>query len=129
MWVSLLALVILVVGTVTIRYQCRQLSKRIQQIRGWGQEDTRQDDVALCSKELKEVRDKIWKKQRESHQSLASELKGMREMQKEVKSNLAGLQVLMDQVSEKIRRETRSPSNTEVIGANNLARTGHDKNE
>jgi hypothetical protein len=130
---SFLTLVILVIGTITIIYQCRQLLERIQQIRQKGGRGVKQEEEAVvCGKELREAQQTIQQTQRQSYQDLANELESMRVTQKEVKSNLAGLQTLVERASEQKQRRTADiDSNAGVDAASKslIIRAGHDKDE
>ena len=109
LWISLLTILVLVIGTATIQYQCRKLSNQIQNtIR---EDKVGQDDELIVScqskQELWEVQQSIQRKKYQSYQTMAKELESMKEIQKEVKAKLVGLQNLVNQVSERKQRERK----------------------
>lgn len=108
-WAILLTIAILVVGTATIQYQCRRLRKKfrdikVQRHRKMGRRRRRQEGVIIsssCTQELREVGNRIHNRQLQNYQSLADELESMRQMQRDVRGKLAGLQTMVDQATKK----------------------------
>lgn len=88
-------------------------------------------ELAYAKKELREVQEHVQAKHRQSYDALASELNSMREMQREVKSRLAGLKAMADHVAEqqKQRGVAVSKSSSRDPATDKLGQSQREKKE
>jgi uncharacterized membrane protein len=100
---SLPIIVAVFIGIVVLLQQCRQLTRRSAELleRKW--QGGSALEVEPLREQIRQVQETVRLSRSPSFEALAQELQSLKKLQREVKSQLAGLRTLVDKAPKKIK--------------------------
>lgn len=97
-----IAVILSVLGILSCSFQVHRLRKTFRtQKRGQRQSQHQDEDKALSSADVRTARSGLRSAHKQTVEALAAEVQTMKNMQREVKDHIAGLQKLVTHISEK----------------------------